>query len=92
MKFAKKNVGRFAFALEVLLFSGYYLMGANGVITLISMKNEIGVIQREIVSLKDEMHDLQNHIALQKKHPFFKEKIAREQLQMAHEGEEIYII
>lgn len=92
MRFAKKNIGRFAFGIELALFTGYYLMGANGMGTLISMNKEIGSAQREIALLKDEVHHLQNHIALQKKHPFFKEKIAREQLQMAHENEEIYII
>lgn len=92
MRFDKKNMGRFAFALEVALFTGYYLIGANGIVTLVSMNKEIGSAQHEISLLKDEVHQLQDHIALQKKHPFFKEKIAREQLQMAHEGEEIYII
>lgn len=91
MRFAKKNIGRCAFVIELLLFTGYYLMGANGMITLVSMKKEISGAQKEVASLKDEVHHLQDHIALQKKHPFFKEKIAREQLQMAHENEEIYI-
>lgn len=92
MRFDKKNMGRLAFIIEVVLFTGYYLMGANGIVALVSMNREIGSTQREISLLKDEVHQLQDHIALQKKHPFFKEKIAREQLQMAHEGEEIYII
>lgn len=92
MRFEKKNVGRFAFIIELVLFTGYYLMGANGMLAMFAMNKEIGSAQREISLLKDEVHHLQNHIALQKKHPFFKEKIAREQLQMAHENEEIYII
>lgn len=92
MRFAKKNVGRFAFVIELVLFSGYYLIGANGIVTLISMSREIKSVQLEVSTLKDEVQHLQHHIALQKKHPFFKEKIAREQLQMAHENEEIYVI
>ena len=89
MRFAKKNIGRCAFIIELILFTGYYLIGANGMLTLISMNKEITAAQREISLLKDEVQHLQQHIALQKKHPFFKEKIAREQLQMAHADEEI---
>ncbi|GMU19820.1 MAG: hypothetical protein AMXMBFR12_10110 [Candidatus Babeliales bacterium] len=92
MRFAKKNVGRFAFAIELALFTGYYLIGTNGIVTLILMSKEIKCVQLEVSLLKDEVQHLQNHIALQKKHPFFKEKIAREQLQMAHENEEIYVV
>jgi cell division protein FtsB len=92
MRFAKKNIGRFAFAIELALFTGYYLIGANGIVALVSMNKEITSTQREVSLLKDEVQHLQQHIALQKKHPFFKEKIAREQLQMAHENEEIYVI
>ena len=92
MKFGKKNIGRFAFVIELALFTGYYLIGANGIVALVSMSKEIKSAQHEVSMLKDEVQHLQNHIALQKKHPFFKEKIAREQLQMAHENEEIYVI
>lgn len=92
MRFARKNFGRFVFAIELVLFTGYYLMGANGIVTIVSMKKEITAAKKEVACLKDEVHHLQNHIALQKKHPFFKEKIAREQLQMAHENEEIYVL
>lgn len=92
MRFAKKNVIPLAFVIELVLFTGYYLIGANGVVALVLMNKEIESTRSEISLLKDEVLHLQNHIALQKKHPFFKEKIAREQLQMAHENEEIYII
>lgn len=92
MRFTKKNMGRFAFAIELALFTGYYLIGTNGIVALVSMSKEIKNAQCEVSLLKDEVQHLQQHIALQKKHPFFKEKIAREQLQMAHENEEIYVL
>lgn len=92
MKLSKQHLGRCAFLIEVLVFSGYYFLGAGGILAIITMKKEIAGMQHEVELLQSEVHHLQDHIAMQKKHPFFKEKIAREQLQMAHENEEIYVI
>lgn len=92
MKLSKQHLGRCAFLVELLVFSGYYCVGASGILSLMHTKKEISQINQEIQFLQSEIHQLQTTIAMQKKHPFFKEKIAREQLQMAHENEEIYIV
>lgn len=92
MKLSKQQVGRCAFLVELLVFTGYYCLGTGGLIALMHTKKEIAGIRAEVELLQSEIHHLENTIAMQKKHPFFKEKIAREQLQMAHANEEIYIV
>ncbi len=92
MRIAKKYIGRGAFIIELILFSGYYVMGANGIVSLVKLHREIVSAQAEVETAKEEVVYLQRHIAMQKKHPFFKEKIAREQLQLAHADEEIYVL
>lgn len=45
-----------------------------------------------IARLHSEVDDLQSSIADWQTYPFYREKYARERLQMAHKGDEIYLI
>ncbi len=92
MKLAKQHVARIFLCAEIIIFAGFYLFGANGITALMHMKREIDTLDRQVLNLKADVTHLQSTIALQKKHPFFQEKIAREQLQMARVDEEIYLI
>ena len=92
MKLGKQHVGRFFLCGEIIIFTGFYLFGTNGIISLRHMKKEIALLDQQILDLKGDVTHLQSTIALQKKHPFFQEKIAREQLQMARAEDEIYLI
>ena len=92
MKIGKHQTARVLFALEIIVFAGFYLFGSNGIVALRGLKKEIGEFEKELVCLKKDVDHLQSTVVLQKKHPFFQEKIAREQLQMARADEEIYLI
>lgn len=91
MKEFKRIVLRIGFGLEILIFTLYYLFGNQGIVSIMSVSSQIQAIEKEIVALNAELLTLQRQIVLQKTCPFYKEKIAREQLQMARADEEIYI-
>ena len=92
MKIGKQHVARIFLCGEIIIFTGFYLFGTNGLAALRSLKKDICVFEQQVTNLKNDVIHLQSTIALQKKHPFFQEKIAREQLQMARADEEIYLI
>lgn len=77
---------------EVVMFSGFYVYGTQGLEQLwrVQQENEnLAEKKREIIKQIDQ---LEHEIADWNNHDFHKEKIAREQLQMAHEGDEIFYL
>ena len=92
MKLGKQHVARIFLCGEIIVFAGFYIFGTNGIMELMHMKKDIAVLDRQVIQLKGDVSHLQSTIALQKKHPFFQEKIAREQLQMARVDDEVYLI
>lgn len=92
MKINKQNGIRIFFIGEVIIFLGFYLFGSNGYILYKQLSCDVLELSENLSDLKTEILQLQSNIELQKKHPFFQEKIAREQLQMARAEEEIYLI
>ena len=92
MKRAKQSVGRIFVVAEVIIFLGFYIWGANGLSALSHLKNDIESQAALVMQLRAEVSQLESMITTQMQHPFFQEKIAREQLQMARANEEIYLI
>lgn len=92
MKIAKHYYARIFLCAEIVLFAGFYIFGTNGMMALMHMKKDIAILNENVLQLKNDVIHLQSTIAVQKKHPFFQEKIAREHLQMARAEEEIYLI
>lgn len=92
MKIGKQHVARIFLAGELIIFTGFYLFGTNGMYAMLSLKSDICALHQQANELKTDVSHLSSTLVLQKKHPFFQEKIAREQLQMARSDEEIYLI
>lgn len=92
MKFEKRYVPRIFLAVEMMIFAGFYIFGSNGVKAMGALCREITNVDAHIIHLKEEIQQTRSMIALQKEHPFFQEKIAREQLQMAAPNDEIYVL
>jgi cell division protein FtsB len=87
-----KQLGiRIFLGVESIVFAFFYLLGSNGIMALLSLKKDISNVRAHVIALKEDIGSLQSTLALQKEHPFFQEKIAREQLQMARAEEEIYL-
>lgn len=78
--------------LELCFFISYSIWGRHGLqsMRVLSEKNlvlerEIELVQRDIDKLTDELEDWEAY-------PFFKERHARQQLQMAQHDDEVFLI
>jgi len=80
------------FTVEVFAFVGVYIFGTRGVRALKKLQNENAELAKEIHRLNNQLNVQKKEVELWQKHAFYKEKIAREQLQMARKGDEIYLV
>ena len=81
---------KFLFILETGLFIWTYVLGAQGIHAVLMMQRENQRLIDTIEETKNEILDLQISIEAWKTNPFYKEKRAREQLQMAHEDDRLF--
>lgn len=92
MKEFKKYFLQIFLYIEIIIFSFFYLFGSNGLKSLHDLENQNNSLTIENNLLKQEINELQSNITQWDNDPFYKEKIAREQLQMARPDEEIYLV
>ena len=83
---------RIFLAAEIVVFGLVYLFGSHGVAKIRSLQKETMIIQQDISTLEHDIKELNSTIIAWNTHSFYKEKVAREELQFAKEGDEIYYI
>jgi cell division protein FtsB len=88
----KRLCGRLLFAGELLLCVWVYFYGAYGFVQLTALREECAQIAAQKQEKAACVKDLQERIIAWNVHSFEKEKLAREQLQMARKDEIIYLI
>lgn len=88
----KKILFRAFFLIEIFIFGFTYLFGANGLTVLSHLKNENIRLNNENQNIKSEIKLLEDQIQQWNSDEFYREKVAREQLQMAHEKDLVYFI
>ena len=88
----KRLILRAFFSIEIVLFSWVYLYGASGLDHLLILQKENNLLLHETQTLQQNIARLELDIKQWNAHPFYKEKIAREQLQMIRKNERIYYI
>lgn len=91
MRRMKKRILRLLFALEVIVVIAVYIFSDYGVQGILQLKQENSALEKEVSFLQSEVGELQEQI-VQLDSSFSKEKIAREQLQMARQGDEIFYL
>lgn len=91
MKTFKQMILRTFLVVEVVIFSCTYIFGAQGLRSMWYIKNECITLEYEIEQLQGSIKQIELDIDIWKSDPFYKEKIAREQLGMAREDEIIYV-
>jgi len=92
MKLYKRSILRLFFVIEIFIFIGVYFFGGNGFQYLNRLEHENDQLHGNIVRLKDEIAQVQKDITDWNNNDFYKEKIAREKLQMARRGDQIYFL
>ena len=88
----KKIFVRFLLCVEMCVFGYMYLYGKNGLHILQQQKKTLLVLEGEVAQLQKETLLLENDIHVWQTNDFYKEKIAREQLQMARKGDKLFYI
>ncbi len=89
---AKQKLLRVIFALEIVGFAFVYYFGTHGMVALQQLQDEYTVINHDVMEQRTEIALLETEIANWQSDSFYKEKVAREQLQMARSGEQIYFL
>ncbi len=87
----KRIILRLIFMLEVLVFGWFYYYGVCGMKDIYQLQQENEQIEQQIQMVQNEIVARECEVAAWQTDPFYKEKLAREQLHMAKEGEEIYL-
>ncbi len=92
MKFHKRMVLRILFVFEIFIFTGVYCFGSQGMRVVFALCRENDQIEHHIADVQQTVALLENDVHVWQENPFFKEKLAREQLQMARDGELVYLV
>lgn len=77
---------------ELIFFLVIYCVSAHGIFALRALSYENRLREERLDQLKNEVLAVQQQLAIIEKEDFFKERIAREQLQMARAGDMIYYL
>lgn len=92
MKIIKKRVFRLLWMLQIICWAGYYLYGENGYHAMSTIKKENEQVLHDIEHLQQDITVIEQEVVAWQTDLFYVEKVAREQLQMAKDGEELYFI
>jgi cell division protein FtsB len=85
-----KKVLILLFIAEIVIIVGNFLYAENGLPAILTLQQESGHLKDEIQAIKKELATMEEQLAQWDKYPFYKEKIAREQLHMIRDNEIVY--
>lgn len=88
----KKLFMKMLLLVEVVAFGRMYIFGHNGIRALQTQKNVVEDLKKDIMMLNEDIAQLEKEIYAWQNDDFYKEKVAREQLQMARKGDELFYI
>ena len=91
MKDFKKIFARSALVFEFLLFFYFYLFGSYGLKSIKIYQNDIKILQDKILNIEIDIKNIKDQLDDLNNFPYYKEKVARDELQMALKTDEIYI-
>lgn len=92
MKETKRNALRIFLGAEIALVALYYLFGSFGLQALRLADRTNQTLLEELKGLETEVLALAKELEERKTNPFYKEIIARKELQMAYDNELIYVL
>lgn len=92
MRPAKRMLLRAFFIGEIVAFSYLYLFGPQGITAIMAQAHENNGLQERIKESRAQLAKLERSVQEWNDNSFLKERIAREQLQMARHNEQIYYL
>lgn len=92
MKEFKRTVVQLFLGVEIIAVTFLYLVGTGGLLAIKTAHRQNSVLLGEIAQSEDEVKALSRELTDRKNNPFYKESIARKELQMAYENEIIYLL
>lgn len=92
MKTVKQAALRIFFAIEVMMFASVYVFGPQGMQVLRHVQQENMELEQHLDILRTEVKELEDTMMAWQTYPFYKEKIAREELQMARKDDQVYYL
>lgn len=92
MRIRMMQIIKFFFAAEIIICAALYFVGPRGKQQMIQYKQEINALNATKYALQAEIEQLENELITWENNLFFKEKVAREQLQMARKDETVYYL
>ncbi len=92
VKELKRMTFQFFLGAEIIVVTFFYLIGPGGLQALKSAQRQNSNLIEEIKRTEGEVNALSRELADRKNNPFYKESIARKELQMAYENEIIYLL
>lgn len=88
----KQMIVRALLIAEMFVFGHMYVFGKNGLQMVRVQTKQLQSLQGTVDQLQKEVDALEGDISMWETNDFYKEKIAREQLQMARKGDKLYYI
>jgi len=88
----KQKLLRIFFVGEIVVFVWLYIFGSQGLHATRSLARGCHLIEQDIAQLRTQLEALKMELAAYECDALYKERIAREQLQMARKGEVVYFI
>ena len=88
----KKLLLKVLLVCEMAAFCHVYFFGNNGIASLQVQKRVVEDLKKDILVLDGEIAQLEKEMYAWQTDDFYKEKVAREQLQMARKGDELFYI
>lgn len=92
MIFIKKNIARSFVCFELIVWSAFYYYGDQGMRQIQQMRACNAHAQKQVVTLQQEIAANQHELAQWDTFAFYKEKIARERLQMARSTDMVFYL
>lgn len=92
MMFTKKIVVQLILSVELVTWSAWYYYGQKGIAAISAMKGNNAVFEQRLNDLRTKIAIHEHEIDQWDLSTFYKEKIAREQLQMARHNDIIFYL
>jgi cell division protein FtsB len=92
MKELQRTIVRYIIGFEIALILFFYVFGRGGIYALRHADALNKELMKDIKQLDEEIAKLQEELDEREKNPFYKESIARKELQMGYNNETIYLL